>query len=610
MSKQFLSDLVLNRTYAATKPDGSKEDWSEVVERVISQHVRKFPNLEKEIRDAVENPLLNKQVVPSMRSLQFAGPAIEKEHLRNFNCAFTTIEKFQDLAEIAYLSACGCGVGFSVQKRHVEHLPVVTEGTPELFIILDSRESWADSFKELCLNPKIEFNYSLIRAKGAPLSTGGTASGPEVLQLAHERMRKILVGAVGRKLRPIEVHDMICQIADCIVAGGVRRSALISLFDWNDEEMLQAKQGNWWETAPWRGRSNNSALVHRNDPAKKYAFDKVMQACFDSNSGEPGLVLSNDYDMGINPCCEISLRSKQTCNLSEVNLAALVNRDEVKQAAYAAAVLGTLQASYTDFGYVSGQWKFNCDDEALLGVSLTGQAQRWPWLSQPGFLRELARTVKEANIEWARKLEINPAARITCTKPSGSASAFLSTTSGIHAAHAPYFIRRVRLENGGPLASYLKANLPAIFLETDIFDKDKLVVSIPMEMQGIQREDESAEELLERMKWVSSQWIEPGHVSGANKHNISLTVSYKKEEESGVKQWMWDNQESYTGISLLPFDNSSYVQMPFEAITKDKYEELVAQFPTLDLAKVSYLGETDERQGEAACSNGNCEWGK
>lgn len=526
------------------------------------------------------------------------------------NCAYTTIESFKDFAEIFYILMCGTGMGYSVRKRHIEKLPEISSGRPQGFIIPDSKEGWADSVAKLLANPRIRFDYSLIRKKGEPLSTGGTASGPEALQTLHARMKSILSKAVGRQLTSLECHDIVCMIADGVVVGGVRRAALIVLFDSHDEAMLTCKHGNWWETAPWRARANNSACLNRNSPTANQEFEKVMDACFNSGSGEPGVYWSNNDDWGTNPCVEIALRSKQMCNLTEVNLAACSSLEDVVRAVHAAAVLGTLQAAYVDFPYIDKRWSDNCREEALLGVSLTGQAQRWDYICHGPTTKYLASVAVAVNKRWAGKLKIHPSNRITCTKPSGTASAYFGSTSGIHAAHSDYYIRRVRIDTDHPVAEYLTTVLPAEFIEKDVFNPDNWVVSIPIKMSGaITREQESATTLMDRSKHMARNWVAPGHIEGENAHNISMTVSFKPDEVESVKAWMWDNREYYNGISLLPYSDSSYQQMPFEEISSSQYRTLISKFPEISLSEVNYGKRDDDRQAEAACAGGSCEWG-
>lgn len=604
---RFLSELVLNRTYAATKPDGYKESAEEVIDRVLNHHIENYPQFKNEIL-SLREPLLNKQVVPAMRWLQFAGKGISKDHVKGFNCSYTTVESFRDFAEIFYILMCGTGVGYSVRRRHVDRLPVIKSGHVDRFAINDSKEGWADSVKELLTNPNASFDYSLIRPAGAPLSTGGTASGPEPLRDTHEKIRSILRNAVDRKLTSLEVHDIVCIISDAVVVGGVRRAALISIFDPDDEEMLRCKHGNWWETAPWRARANNSAALLRGNPHSQQQFQRIMQACHDSNAGEPGIFWTDDEDWGTNPCAEIALRPRQFCNLSEVNVAACKTPHELLEAIKAATILGTLQASYTNFSYLHPRWRENTNEEALLGVSLTGLAENWGLVNQGKLLRYLSHYMKSINRKWAPLIGVNPAARIGCVKPSGTASAYLGTTSGIHAAHSPHYLRRVRIDSTHPVAEHLLKVLPKEFIEKDNFSSTNLVVTIPVQAaKAINREQESALELLERAKYIQENWIQSSHRSGKNTHNVSLTVSYKPEEWKDVVKWMWENKDYYAGISLLPHSDHVYQQAPFEAISKEEFTRLSKKFPKVDFSKVNYSSHADDRKAEAACQAGSCE---
>lgn len=451
----MLSEVVFARTYAKTLSNGKKETYEECVERVENMHINKFPHLAVKIHQHFKM-VFDKKVVPSMRSMQFAGKGIEDSNARMYNCSFTNIESFRDISDILYLLLCGTGCGFSVQRRHVEKLPVINIGdSKDSFVIPDSKEGWADSIFSLMENPEITFSYALIRPRGSPLSTGGTASGPETLETLHKEIRTIVRQSVGRKLKPIEVHDILCQISDLVVCAGSRRSALISLFDVDEEDMMNCKSGNWFNTHSFRCRANNSAVLIRNSPTIRTDLERVVRRCFANGTGEPGIFLTNDADYGTNPCCEISLRSKQMCNLTEVNVHACQSRQDLLDAVSAAVVLGTLQASYTHFPYIQPAWSENCKEDALLGVSMTGIAQNWPFLSEPGLLDEAAAVAKRVNREWAVLLGINSAARIGCVKPSGSTSALLGTTSGIHAAHASFYLRRVRIETDSPLCCFL-----------------------------------------------------------------------------------------------------------------------------------------------------------
>ena len=434
----LLKDIVHYRTYAMTLEDGRKETRSQTIERNCAMHVQSFPTHAAEIREAYAQVQAGR-VVPSMRSLQFAGAAIAKSHARIYNRAYTPLEGFQDFAELFFLLMNGCGVGFSVQRRHIRHLPLVAPPTKESYMhVEDNKEGWCDSLLALLSSPGTRFDYADIRAHGAPLSTGGTASGPVPLRRAHDHVRSILLKAVGRRLRPIECHDIVCHVADAVVVGGVRRAALISLFDADDIEMLGSKSGDWWVVNPQRARANNSAVIERGISSFDRVLGDILSQCFDNGTGEPGVSLSWDpLGYGYNPCHEIALTNRQMCNLTEVNVAACRNERDFLKAVRAATVIGTLQASYTDFQYLSRDWKTNCEREALLGVSLTGLAENWALVADPTSLRKGAELMLQKNALWAARLGIARAARIGCVKPSGTTSAFLGTTSGIHAAHAP-----------------------------------------------------------------------------------------------------------------------------------------------------------------------------
>lgn len=612
---KLLSELLLARTYAATKENGTKETWEEVVERNKSMHIRKFPHLTQEIEAAYEK-VYKMRVLPSMRSLQFSGPAIENNQLRMFNCSAIALSNFKAFADLAFLSMSGTGVGYSVCAESIEQLPIISKGVVySPYSIPDTKEGWADSFELLLKNPNLQFDYAEIRAEGTPLSSGGTASGPGVLQAAHEAIRALLMGAVGRKLKAIEAHDIACHIADCVVSGGVRRSALIAIFDPQDEEMLACKQGNWWEKNGQRARANNSARILRfwTEEEQKKAYDKVMDACFASNSGEPGIFFSNDTTYFTNPCAEISLRINGLCNLTEINLSALNTPEEFYEACKAAAFIGTLQAAYTDFTYVHSDFKKNADEEALLGVSLTGICATKLEI-EPNLLSVGAEVCVKENKRVAKLLGIRPSSRITTVKPSGSASMLLGTTSGIHAAHSPHYLRRVRVDASGALGQHLASTFGVMppdsgfLVEKDAFSNN-LVVCVPVKMDtAVVREQENDVSQLERMKLVKTYWVDNGHIKGPNTHNVSITVSYKKDEEESVKEWMWNNREVYSGISLLPYDGGSYTQAPFTTITEEQYNEAMLSIPeSLQLDKVKYNGEADQRNGESSCSAGGCE---
>ena len=602
---EILKDLVHKRTYSKTKEDWSKETRTETINRCADMHAKKYPELEEIVRTAF-NEVHAGRAVPSMRSLQFGGEPIEKANARAYNCSFAAITSWNDFADLFYLLMCGTGAGYSVQKHHVEQLPPIEydKGLGNIFIVPDDKEGWCDALKTILNNPATELDVHLVRRKGEPLSSGGTASGPEALLRTAAEIKAILRRANRRKLRPIEAHDIMCHIANGVVVGGVRRAALISLFDCDDQEMLTCKQGMWWEYAPQRARANNSAVILRDEHTADH-IKRVMKAMFDSGAGEPGIFLTNDLNMGCNPCAEISLKDGQLCNLTEVNVAACNSKEEFIKAITAATVIGTLQASYTDFKYIQPKWKANCEEEALLGVSLTGQAQKWPELEH--WLKEVdvRSLVTSVNKELAEKLGIKPSARITTTKPSGSTSAWLGTTSGIHAAHSEYYIRRVRIDAGDPIIMYVTGSA---FIELDIFNPENVVISIPIASpDAITRKEESAIDLMNRAKFIHDNWIKPGHVSGPNTHNVSLTVSYLPEEKEEILEWLVEHKDSWTGISFLPYDGGTYRQAPFEEISEDCYRLLARAFDIESLGNGNYRGIVDERLGESACAGGACE---
>ena len=609
----LLADIAILRTYSALKQNGKKESWQEVVDRYRQCLIDNTPRFMHDDVHAACKLVEAKVVLPSMRFLQFAGEGIKRENVRGYNCSFTPVDGIRAFSEIFYILMCGTGVGYSVQRHHIEQLPRVPAGlAEESCVVQDSKEGWADSIARLIQNPDIRFDYSQVRPVGSLLSTGGTASGPESLVRAHGNVRRILQAATGRKLTSLEVHDIVCHIADVVVVGGVRRAALISLFDRDDQAMLTCKSGQWWEENPQRARANNSAVlphgqVHYDE------FSDIIDRTYNSFSGEPGIFWTSDPEnnMGTNPCCEIALNPRQFCNLTTINFAKVGSVNEFLKAVVAATRLGTIQASFTNFGYLSEGWAKQTREEALLGVSLTGLAANARLMQNflaKDIFRSGATLAMDINYYVATDLGINPAARVTTVKPEGTTSTCLDTTSGIHAAHAPYYLRRIRIDKGQELGQYLQAELPAAFVEDDKFNPQNLVVSVPFAMpNAVTRADETASTFLQNVFAVRKQWIEPGHREGWNFHNVSCTVSYKEEERDLVKRIMWVNRESYNGISLLPHDGGTYVQAPFEEISKEQYEKLAAEIPQVDLYNVTYGKQTkDERAQVLACVGDSC----
>jgi ribonucleoside-diphosphate reductase alpha chain len=590
-----------------------RETWQELVTRNMEMHIKHYPQLEKEIRENYMY-VFKKQVLPSMRSMQFAGKPIEISPNRIYNCAFAPIDDWRVFSEIMFLLLGGTGVGYSVQKHHVDALPEIQKPNKERsrrWLVADSIEGWADAVKAIVKSyffggSHIEFDFSDIRAKGARLVTsGGKAPGPQPLKECLIKLEGILDSKEnGEKLKPIEVHDMVCHIADAVLAGGIRRAALISLFSATDDEMIGCKSGAWWETNPQRGRSNNSAVLLRHKVTKDYFMDlwKRIEA---SGAGEPGIYLTNDKDWGTNPCCEIALRPFQFCNLTEVNVSNVVSQEDYEDRVRAASFLGTLQAGYTNFHYLRPIWQRTTEKDALIGISMTGIGSGAVLKLD---MKSAAKVVKEENKRVAELLNINPAARATTVKPAGTTSLTLGTSSGIHAWHNEYYIRRVRVGKNEAIYSYLKENHPELVEDEYFRPHDTAVIGIPQKSpEGSILRNESPIQLLERVKKVHMEWIKPGHRTGNNSHNVSATVSIREHEWPAVGEWMWENRDHYNGLSVLPYDGGTYIQAPFEDCTKERYDELMETLHEVDLSNIVEMDDDTDLSGEVACAGGACE---
>jgi ribonucleoside-triphosphate reductase len=614
ISTRILSDITVYMKYAKYQPElQRRETWEELVTRNMDMHIKKFPKLEKEIKENYKF-VYDKKVLPSMRSMQFAGKPIEISPNRIYNCAFAPADDWRVFSEIMFLLLGGTGVGYSVQKHHVDQLPEIRKPNADKtrrFLIGDSIEGWADAVLVLMKayffgGSKPVFDFRDIRPKGARLITsGGKAPGPQPLKECLIKVEGILDSKNdGDKLEPIEVHDIICHIADAVLAGGIRRAALISLFSATDEKMISCKSGAWWETNPQRGRANNSAVLMRHKITKEYFLDlwKRIEA---SGAGEPGIYLSNDKDWGTNPCCEIALRPYQFCNLCEVNVSDIVDQADLEARVKAASFIGTLQAGYTDFHYLRPIWQRTTEKDALIGVSMTGIGSGAVLKAD---MKAAAKVVKEENKRVAEIIGINPSARCTTVKPAGTTSLTLGTSSGIHAWHNDYYIRRVRVGKNESIYAHLALHHPELVEDEYFRPHDTAVIGIPQKApaDAIFR-TESPIQLLERVKRVHGEWIKPGHRSGNNTHNVSATVSIREHEWKAVGEWMWENKDFYNGLSVLPYDGGSYIQAPFEDCTKEKYEELMKTLHDVDLSKVIELEDTTDLSGELACAGGACE---
>ena len=623
--------------------NGRRETWDETVERYFNffsewleeKHDYKLENGE---RTELENAVKELKVMPSMRCLMTAGPALKKENTAGYNCSYVKVDSPRSFDEILYVLMNGTGVGFSVEEEYTAQMPVVPDElyeTDTVIVVADSKLGWAKAFKELVSLlygghiPK--WDVSKVRPAGSPLKTfGGRASGPEPLVDLFNFTINTFKGATGRKLKPIECHDIVCKTAEIVVVGGVRRSALISLSDLNDREMRFAKSGQWWEQDVQRALANNS--VNYKEKPDVGTFMREWLSLYDSKSGERGIYNglsakraverlneryrdgSVDYirrrdareDFGTNPCSEIILRSREFCNLSEVVVRRRDTRESLKAKVKHATILGTFQSTLTEFKYLSREWKRNCDEERLLGVSLTGIMDNPLTNGSKNGLKELLEELRdvayETNKEWADRLGIPHAAAITCVKPSGTVSQLVDSASGIHARHNPFYIRTVRADNKDPLCKLMQEmGFPN---EPDVTKPDHTTVfSFPMKSpkDAVFRMDMSALDQLELWKTYQESWCE---------HKPSVTISVKEDEWVDVAAWVFENFDSISGISFLPFSEHVYRQAPYQDCTEEEYNEALGNMPkNVDWAELSKYESQDYTVSsqELACVAGGCE---
>ena len=612
ISQKILSEITVYMKYARYLPEAQRrETWEEMITRNRDMHIENFPKLTSEIENAYKL-VFDKKVLPSMRSLQFAGAAIKQTPSRVYNCAYLPIDDYRAFSEVMFLLLGGTGVGYSVQRHHVENLPSITIPTKRRrYLVGDSIEGWADCIKMLmkayfCGRPDPEFDFSGIRAKGALLVTsGGKAPGPEPLKDCVHNIKRILDRKEnGDQLSTLEVHDIICWIADAVLSGGIRRSATISLFSIDDQEMLQCKFGDWWETEPQRARANNSAVVVRHRVRKKDFF-AIWEKVKESGAGEPGVYFTNDSEWGTNPCAEIALRPFQFCNLCEVNVSDVETQQELNDRVVAATLIGTLQASYTNFHYLRDVWRRTTEKDALLGVGMTGIGSG---RVQQFDLEATSKLAVETNKYYAIEIGVNPAARITTVKPSGTTSCVLGTSSGVHAWHNDYYVRRIRVGKNEAIYTYLTLHHPELVHDDFFKPETQAVISIPQRApnDGILRHETSLE-LLERVKDIYNRWIVPGHREGNNTHNVSCTVSVREEEWEEVGKWMWQNREYYNGIAVLPYFGGNYKQAPFEDIDEETFEGMFIKLKEVDLSNVVEVIDNTNLTGELACAGASCE---
>ena len=619
-----------------------RETWEETVDRYFNffkEHLKEYCDYEvkdkeiKEIREAV----VNLDIMPSMRCLMTAGEALKRENVAGYNCSYVKVDSPRSFDEILYILMNGTGVGFSVEEEYVNKLPAVAEEfyeTETTIVVRDSKLGWAKALKELYgmlwMGQVPSWDTSKVRPAGSPLKTfGGRASGPEPLEDLFKFSVNIFKNAAGRKLKSVEAHDLVCKIAEIVVVGGVRRSALISLSNLGDREMRYAKSGNWWETNVQRALANNS--VNYKEKPDVGTFMREWLSLYDSKSGERGIynsmsakrtterlnqkkdkdgnnIIRRDAreDFGTNPCSEIILRSREFCNLTECVIRGWDDSKSLKKKVRLATILGTWQSTLTNFKYLTGEWKRNCSDERLLGVSLTGIMDNPDTnggnSGLDGRLRELRDECIKTNKEWSDKLEIPQSAAITCVKPSGTVSQLVDSASGIHARHNPYYIRTVRGDNKDPITKFMKdAGFPN---EPDVTKPNHTTVfSFPMKSPSgaVCRTDMTALEQLELWKVYAQNWCE---------HKPSVTISVKEDEWVGTASWVYENFDEISGISFLPFSDHTYKQAPYQDCTEKEYEETLNQMPkNVDWSKLSEYEQKDftVASQELACSAGQCE---
>tara|TARA_B110000208_G_scaffold10659_1_gene13403 strand:+ start:639 stop:2522 length:1884 start_codon:yes stop_codon:yes gene_type:complete len=618
---ELLSATVVYNKYAKYNTAlQRRETWEEIVDRYVAMMVKKYPKLENAILENASY-IYDKKVLMSMRAAQFSGAAVEKNETRGYNCSFMPMDHYKAFSETMFLLLSGCGVGYSVQARHISQLPAIKKPTDKRkFLIGDSIEGWADAVKALMkaymgitkYRPK--FDYSDIREKGARLVTaGGKAPGPDPLRISLTKIESILYNKEdGTQLTDFEVHLINCIIADAVLAGGIRRAAMISLFDKDSKEMLTCKFGTWWEKYPELGRSNNSAVVIR-DEITKEEFTELWTAIEASGSGEPGLSLTDNPDWGFNPCHEIALRPNTFCNLTEINAGTIESDTDFYARCRVASFFGTLQAGFIDFHYLRPIWRKNSVEDSLIGVGITGicNGNILDLYEKDSFLlKNGAKVVAVQNEIVSKRIGIPVAARQTTIKPSGTTSCVLGTSSGIHAWHNKKFIRNIQCAVGDDLYTFMSNHHPELITIMD-YDPKTAVVGIPLNApeNGVIRDNETAIQMLDRVKLFNEEWVHSGHVRGDNMNNVSATVSIRDHEWKPVGEWMWNNRNSYSGISVLPHDGGTYRNAPFEEVSDEVFNRKVDYINNNEIDLTMIIEEIDNttQSDSAACAGGACE---
>jgi ribonucleoside-triphosphate reductase len=642
-----ISDYIHASKYARYLPDqGRREVYSETVARVEGMHISQHPSLERELREAFDL-VREKKVLPSMRSMQFGGDAILVNNNRIYNCCFTLIDRLEAFSEAMFLLLSGCGVGYSVQFDHVENLPPIPYIDPKAIrhhVVEDSIEGWADAIKALIQSYQdkmyLEVSYHRIRPAGSPLKTsGGRAPGHLKLKESLERIRSVLDGAQGRSLRPVECHRIMCHAADAVLSGGIRRSAMICLFSLDDSEMMHLKTGNWYTTEPWLANANNSVVLKR-DEVKKKQFKRIFQMI--KQWGEPGFYFTNDYDYGTNPCCEIGLNPKLTvdakiqarlakqdvqvdigdtrtgwafCNLCEINAAKLTSLEDFLQVAKAATLIGTVQATYTKMPYLGWVSELLAEREALLGIGMTGMLDSPAIACNPEYQRKVASKIRTWNAEYAERLGIQPAARTTCVKPSGTTSLELGcVASGHHAHHARRYIRRVVADELELVFQAFRAINPHMCVRKP---DGKWVIEFCVEAPAaaIVKNDLQAIEFLDMVRSTQQNWVLPGtageEISPGLTHNVSNTITVQPSEWAKVADYLWEYRDHFTGVSMISSSgDKDYAFAPNEAVTtaadEARWNTILSRYRPLDYLSIVEIEDGTNHTAEAACAGGMC----
>jgi len=628
--KNQFQEFIYKSRYAKWKQDETRrEDWDETVSRLVEYYksqisstinVDKHAGTFREIYDAI----YGLEVMPSMRALMTSGAALDRCHVPAYNCAYLPVDSPRSFDEAMYILMCGTGVGFSVENKYVEQLPKISEQfekTETVVKVADSKEGWAKAFREvisLLIAGQIPaWDVSTVRPAGARLKTfGGRASGPAPLVDLFQFSVDTFTNAAGRHLTSLECHDLMCKVGDVVVVGGVRRSAMISLFDVTDDRMSTSKMGAWWEKAGIRRLANNSAVYEHRKPDVGF-FMKKWKELYDSKSGEPGLFSryacqniaarngrrDSSHEFGTNPCSEIILRPFQFCNLTEIVVRSTDTVESLERKARVAAILGTVQSTFTNFKYLRKIWHDTCNEERLLGVSLTGIQDNPKLLEDPEVLTRIRDIVIETNKLWADRLGVNQSTATTCVKPSGTVSQLVDSASGLHTRHSPYYIRTVRADNKDPLTAFLKD--AGVYWEEDVMaPANTSVFYFPIKSpKGAKtRHDETAISALEGWKRLQDNWCE---------HKPSATVNVREHEWMDVGAWVYNNFDTLSGVAFLPYDGGTYKQAPYTEVTEEEYEQWIKEKPTpvIDWSRLSEYEQEDNTTGsqELACSGGVCE---